>query len=102
MISFTSDELNNILKNIFKMYGVPGMKWGRRKGDLSKVPTKQLRAKVNRMRLERDYKKLIKEEQPSIQKGAKAVGKFMLGLGTATVSSYAIKKGVRLLETTIK
>lgn len=78
-----------IVKNnsgkVVKHYGVPGMKWGVRKGnknDLSKMSDEQLRSKINRMRMEQQYKQLSSKKKT---RGSKIVKDALKHVGKRAV-----------------
>jgi hypothetical protein len=80
-------------------YGVPGMKWGKRrkakkeaiakaaaeKEAVKNMSDDELKKKINRIKLEREYAKLT---EPQINAGRKVVGELLMEVGKAKVKSY--------------
>lgn len=87
-----SDELSHV--------GVKGMKWGKRKGrsssssapkeDLSKFSDDELKQKINRLKLEKEYKSLTSTPQgkSAVKSGAKAVGKMLAKVGQKEAEAF--------------
>lgn len=102
-----SDELSH--------YGVPGMKWGKRKArsgskgktsdaakakrELKGMTDDQLKAKIARLKLEREYTQLTTTPKGKsfVKTGAKEVGKLLLDVGKQEAKSYLQKEGKKAL-----
>ncbi len=89
------------IDNVIEHYGVKGMKWGIRrsrkarrraaKKRAKKMSDSDLRAKVNRLNMEKQYVDLSvgKAKGPSrLNRGAKAVGRILLSAGTKSLKGY--------------
>lgn len=99
------------MPNEFKHYGKLGMHWGRRKGSTpTKVTSKkaktkvepahktmtdaELKAKINRLNMEKQYVQLTAKEK---SKGQKLVEDIVGGAAKTTATAYvafAMKKGI--------
>lgn len=105
-------EYNNISNAELYHYGVLGMKWGKRKGpsiistikskskpkeDISKLSDNELRQRINRIQMERQYKQLTAKEK---SRGAKLVTNILTNAAQQTASKYVsqyMSKGVESL-----
>lgn len=86
---------------VIRHYGVPGMKWGKRKSSASnkssnvkKLSDAELRSRINRIQMERQYSQLTRSEK---DKGRKIVTDILASAAKQTASQYASKymtKGV--------
>lgn len=80
-------------------YGVLGMKWGRRRGSSSKVShpkaeelnDKELRERINRIQMEKQYKQLTTKEKSVGRKFAEGI---MIEIGKELVKD-AIKTAIK-------
>ena len=95
-------------ENFLEHYGIKGMKWGIRKrssssnrseGDsvakkAAKLSDVELRARVNRLNMEKQYEKLVSEKNQkpptAIDRGAKYVGKIV-----KNNADYAVRRGTK-------
>lgn len=104
-IGLTEEELEHA--------GVKGMKWGRRKkerkaaaaereADIAKIKTMsddELKSKINRIKLEKEYKKLT---SPEISEGRKIVGEILKDYGKQQAKAYLNANGEALLKGGLK
>lgn len=82
--------MNKDVGVFLKHYGVKGMKWGVRKGDkTANMSNKELQSKIQRMRLEDQYKSLSKKR---VSKGRKIVSKAISHIGERAAKRYANNK----------
>jgi len=104
-----SDILGNhgirVEEDTLEHYGVPGMKWGRRKGesskdsgppkpDVKKMSDDELRSAINRIKMEKEFEKLT---SPEISKGRKIVGKILSEVGQEVGKEYVKGQVKRLV-----
>lgn len=99
------EEVDNIIEH----FGVKGMKWGIRKdrrpsssksskdykkGEEKRLSDQELRARVNRLNMERQYRDLISKQNPpsSMRRGVKAVGGILAGAGSKAIRDYLGKR----------
>lgn len=87
--------------DVLAHFGVKGMKWGVRKDRTSsgskktsrystgpeKLSNKELKARVDRMRTEQEYRKLNQRPSGSLARGAKAVGNVLSKSGQNAAST---------------
>jgi hypothetical protein len=107
-------------EDFFKHFGIPGMKWGKRKsrGGRSFVTTEpdgqgevrstrsntvhlsnaQLQTRISRMRLENDYSALTK---PAPKAGQKFVSSVLADSGKKVASKYASEYAIKGLDKAI-
>lgn len=84
-------------------YGVPGMKWGKRRGksssggsgkknkeDISKISDTELRQRINRIQMERQYAQL---NQPTINKGRK-IAQDLVANAAKQIAAEAVKNAM--------
>jgi len=103
-------------------YGVPGMRWGKRKGssssasssskskgksdkeDISKMSDEELKKRVARLNLEKQYRDLTDPSKggKTTNKGAKAATNIMGNIGKSLVTSYAIKYATKGIDAAIQ
>lgn len=98
--------------NILEHFGVKGQKWGVRrsqkqlarasgKTDPKTLSDAELRSRLNRMQMEKQYKELTKAPPTVGQRGAKFVNKILTKVAEQTASSitksYADKYAASLL-----
>lgn len=103
-IILTEDELAH--------YGTKGMRWGKRKSqsssdsesgpprpDVKKMSDDELRAAINRIKLEKEFTKLT---APEVSRGRKIVGDMLLDVGKQQAKAYlnrqveaALKEGLK-------
>lgn len=102
---------NHNEEEFFEHYGIKGMKWGVRRDNpsgktppksagrdksLSSISDKELQARINRLNMEKNYKKLIEEssqsEKSALEKGGRIVGKVVADAAKQEISNYARKK----------
>lgn len=109
------DELDSL-----NHYGVLGMKWGRKRGrsddqngsirrkkdskKLKKAEVKQmsdseLRQRLNRLQMEKQYSQLTKREKTA---GEKLVGEILVNSAKQTASNYVSKYMVKGIEQVVK
>ncbi len=101
-------------KEFLEHYGVPGMKWGKSKGSstssstskkststnpVKKLSDDDLRKKINRMQMEKQYKQLTSKEKSS---GQKFVTDIITNAAKQTATSYVSKHLTKGLEGLIK
>lgn len=90
-------------------YGIPGMKWGRRKGETTtgkgkanpsaKLSDAELQAKVNRLRLEQQLKDLSSGSKSGgktyAQQLLKQSGSVFVGVAASAVSAKIVKAALK-------
>lgn len=100
--------MNQDLLKHLEHYGTKGMKWGVRKDrggssgsktssrPASKMSDSELKKRVNRLNLEKQYSDLRRQEsarnQTSIQKGADIVGSILLSSGKQVATTLVTRK----------
>lgn len=109
-------ELNDILdRHGIKLkddelahYGKKGMRWGVRKSDsssdstpekpkgpdVSKMSDDELRTAINRLKMEKEFKKLT---QPEVSMGRKIVGELLLDVGKTQAKNLANREVEKLI-----
>lgn len=93
------------MKQTLTHYGVIGMKWGRRRGSSSKVShpkakdlnDKDLRDRINRLQMEKQYKQLTTKEKSTGRKMAEGllieVGKELVKDAIKSAIKNPVKRG---------
>lgn len=93
-------------------YGIPGMKWGVRKGKgtprakgrskadpVKKLSDAELKKRIGRMQMEKQYKQLTAKEK---SKGRKLAEDIIKEVAKETAKSYARKYATKAVESAIK
>lgn len=98
-------------------YGILGMRWGVRRSksqlsrkhrkkvasdDVKKMSDSELRQKINRLQMEKQYTQLTNEK---ISKGKKFIAGILVGSATSVASSYTnkyMKKGIQWVGKGVK
>lgn len=102
------------MDNQLTHYGVKGMRWGVRRSkaqlsrsrkkrgdDASKYSDEELKRKVARMNLEKQYSQMTRKESPAAKKFlVKALATSAATLATAYISKY-MKNGAKFVESNI-
>jgi len=102
-----------ITEDFIEHYGTKGMKWGIRKKPskgrkgakaksrkVSDMSDTELRAKVNRLNMEKQYKTLKKNkrDQSLIRKGAKVTGQILGKSAKKSLTAFSTKQMTEALE----
>lgn len=108
--------IEDSLQEFIAHYGIKGMKWGIRrkrnpktgrvggkktkKRKVSDIPDDELRAKVKRMNMEKQYRDLKRQErdQKVVRRGAKAVGSIMAKSSKRALTDFSSKQILKGLE----
>lgn len=108
--------IEDSLEEFIAHYGIKGMKWGIRrkrnpktgrvggkktkKRKVSDIPDDELRAKVKRMNMEKQYRDLKRQErdQKVVRRGAKAVGSIMAKSSKRALTDFSSKQILKGLE----
>lgn len=103
----------------FAHFGIKGMKWGQRRyqnkdgsltpagkkryadTDLSKLSDADLSKRINRMRLEKEYTRLLNETDVSTKPKTSIGKKYAKGLNKSIISPVLVKTGQMLLQDAI-
>lgn len=87
--------------------GVKGMRWGKRKKksssdsddgpkkpDVKKMSDDELRSAINRIKMEKEFKKLT---APEVSRGRQIVGKILLEVGQEVGKEYVKRKATQMV-----
>lgn len=103
----------------FAHFGIKGMKWGQRRyqnkdgsltpagkkryadTDLSKLSDADLSKRINRMRLEKEYTRLLNETDVSTKPKTSIGKRYAKGLNKSIISPVLVKTGQMLLQDAI-
>ena len=72
-------------------YGIKGMRWGVRKDDPKTLSNKELKARIERMNLEKQYNRLT-TERSAIKRGASTVSKILGNAAQQAATQYVAKQ----------
>lgn len=98
---------NGIKDTSLTHYGVPGMKWGKRRSNkqlaeaaekrakLDSMSDDELKAKINRLKLEKEYTQLT---SPQVAKGKNEVVKLLADVGKQQARNYLNKQGEKMIN----
>jgi len=90
----------------FEHHGVKGQRWGVRRKNPSGAPEglsdSELKAKVNRLRLEQEYRQLVskanKANESILQKGLNLTAEILIGSGKKTAKEFVTKQMKKAIE----
>lgn len=92
----------NTVESILAHFGIPGMKWGVRKGDkkssVKDISDDELKKRVNRLNLEKRYADLRPESK---NRAVEAVKKILVDVGTRAAKQAMNKKVDQIIEAKI-
>lgn len=92
--------------DFFEHYGIKGMRWGvrkdsgssGRKSGVSKLSNEELKSRVQRLNLEKQYSSLTRQNAGSLEKGARAVQGILQSAGKQIVTTALVVYGGKAIK----